>query len=64
MPDGEIVLTEKGVWCSDRIGGSENTTSVSYAYLLTMEEPLARAVQSEHDDSNLFECNDSMKSRR
>ncbi|MQL95877.1 hypothetical protein Taro_028550, partial [Colocasia esculenta] len=46
-------------------GGSENTTCVSYVHLLTTEEPLAQVqYKLEHDDSDLFECNDSKKPRR
>ncbi|MQL90795.1 hypothetical protein Taro_023394 [Colocasia esculenta] len=46
-------------------GGSENTTCVSYVHLLTTEEPLAQVqYKLEHDDSNLFEFNNSKKPRR
>ncbi|MQL83645.1 hypothetical protein Taro_016138 [Colocasia esculenta] len=46
-------------------GGSENTTCVSYVHLLTTEEPLAQVqYKLEHDDSDLFEYNDSKKPRR
>ncbi|MQL87905.1 hypothetical protein Taro_020455 [Colocasia esculenta] len=54
-----------GVHGHRNLGGSENTTCVSYVHLLTTEEPLAQVqYKLEHDDSDLFECNDSKKLRK
>ncbi|MQL68537.1 hypothetical protein Taro_000865 [Colocasia esculenta] len=51
--------------CTDLSSSSENTTCVSYVHLLTTEEPLAQVqYKLEHDDSNLFEFNNSKKPKR